>query len=343
ARTRFPGPAGPVLRRPGGAGRGPPVPGERHPGSWCAARAARRRRGALPALRRGVADQRPQPGADRRPARAHRPAGVLRQPQLAPRGGGHRRGDGARRRAPRAGLRHQRLRRLLGVPAVPRGHRPRPQGGRGRGAGAGEAAPFLRPPRVRRRERRRRARRPRPGRSGGAAGVHRALGAHLGRRDRGPAAGGRAPLLPAGHRGGPARRRRPGRGDPRRGLAVPVGPAAGAVARARRRRPRRRTARRGRARRGDRADRVRVRPRRGDLGPRHRGPRAGRGAGHGLRPRRHRRPGPAVRRHGGRADRRAHRRRRPARAGRGAAGRLRGQRRVVRAAVLRAAPPPVAL
>ena len=38
-------------------------------------------------------------------------AGVLRQPQLAPDGRGHRRGDGPRRGAARAGVRHERLRR----------------------------------------------------------------------------------------------------------------------------------------------------------------------------------------------------------------------------------------
>ena len=111
--------------------------------------------------------QRPQPRADRGHPRADGPAGVLRQPQLAPAGRGHRRRDGARRGAPGARVRHQRLRRLLGVPAVPRGHRAGPQGRRRPGAGAGEAAALLRSPGVRRGERRRRARRPRhPARRG---------------------------------------------------------------------------------------------------------------------------------------------------------------------------------
>ena len=84
--------------------------------------------------------------ADRGRAGAHGAAGVLRQPQLASAGRGHRRRDGARRGASRGGVRDKRLRRLLGVPAVPRGHRAGPQGGRGRRAGAGEAAALLRPP-----------------------------------------------------------------------------------------------------------------------------------------------------------------------------------------------------
>ena len=72
-------------------------------------------------------------------------------------------------------------------------------------------------------------------------------------------------------------------------------------------RPPRRAGRRGRAGGGRRAGRVRVRPRRGGVGPRHRGPRAGRRAGHGLRPGGHGRARPAVRGHGRRAGGRAHR------------------------------------
>ena len=86
--------------------------------------AARRGRGALPALRRRRPRSTPQPGADRgRPGARIDAAGLLRQPQLAPDGRGHRGRDGPGRGRHRAGLRHQRLRRLLGLPPVPRGHR----------------------------------------------------------------------------------------------------------------------------------------------------------------------------------------------------------------------------
>ena len=54
-----------VLRRAGGARAGDAVPGERHPRQGHPARAARRGRRALSALRRRLADQRHQPRADR--------------------------------------------------------------------------------------------------------------------------------------------------------------------------------------------------------------------------------------------------------------------------------------
>ena len=136
------------------------------------------------------------------------PAGLLRQPQLAPDGRGHRRGDGPRRRSPRAGVRHERVRRVLGVPSIPRGHRPRPQGRRRGRAGAGAAAALLRPPAVRRGQRRCGAGGLRAGRAGSAAGVHRAFGAERGRRGGRAARGGWAPVLAAGGRSGAARRRR---------------------------------------------------------------------------------------------------------------------------------------
>ena len=126
--------------------------------------------------------------------------------------------------------------------------------------------------------------------TGRAAGVHRALGAERrGRRGRARRRG-RAPLLAAGGRGGPAGRRG-GRGraeydlvwQSRSGppqvpwLAPDIIDHLDALAAA------------GVAGRGRRAGRVRLRPRRGGVGPRHRGPRAGRRAGHARSPGRRRR------------------------------------------------------
>ena len=77
-----------LVRRPRGAGRRAAVPRERHARTQRAARAAARRRPPLRAVRRRQPDQRAEPRADRRTraraARARRrPAGLLRQPQLA--------------------------------------------------------------------------------------------------------------------------------------------------------------------------------------------------------------------------------------------------------------------
>ena len=107
----------------------------------------RRRRRALPPLRRRQPDQRAEPGADRR-RRAdsrgrHRPARLLGQPQL----GALRRGRLARR-WPTDGIEHVYvlpdlgLRLVLRLPAVPRGHRP--------GPGRAGADPAPRPVRPRR-------------------------------------------------------------------------------------------------------------------------------------------------------------------------------------------------
>ena len=65
----------------------------------------------------------------------HRPARLLRQPQLAPAARRHAAGDARRRRPARAGLRHLRLQLLLGLPAVPR----EPLRTRSRPIGAGRA------------------------------------------------------------------------------------------------------------------------------------------------------------------------------------------------------------
>ena len=97
----------------------------------------------------------------------------------------------------------------------------------------------------------------------------------------------------------------------RRGLAVPVRAAVGAVAGAGRQRPPGR-ARGGRHDRGrGLADRLRLRPRRGALGPRRGGGRDRGQARAGLRPGGDRRHRPAVRPDGPPAGRGAHRRARP--------------------------------
>ncbi len=154
-----------------------------------------------------------------------------------PTGRGHGRGDGPRRRPPRPGVRHQRVRRLLGVPPVPRGHRAGPCGGGGGRAGAGAAAALLRPPAVRRGQRRRGAGRVRAGGGPGSrrcpAGVHRAFRADRGgrggraaRRRAGTATRGRSPRRRGSSRrrwgsssttscGSPGRDRRRCRGWPR--------------------------------------------------------------------------------------------------------------------------------
>ena len=186
-----------LVRRPGGARAGAAVPGERHPGPQHPAGTARRRSAALSALRRGIADQRHQPRADRTVARRTGPArpptpGLLRQPQL----GALRRRRGepdARRRNPaRRGVHHVRVGRLLELHPVRRGHRRGPRGGRPAVTRTRQAPPILRPPAAHRHVRRRY-----PGRGGDsaraaqgrrAAGVHRALGPAGRRRASRPAA-----------------------------------------------------------------------------------------------------------------------------------------------------------
>ena len=89
--------------------------GPRHP-----RRAARRGGGALPALRRRLADQRPEPRAARPAARGAAAAGLLGQPQLGPLPRRRAAADARRRRAARARVRHLGVLVLVGLPAVPR-------------------------------------------------------------------------------------------------------------------------------------------------------------------------------------------------------------------------------
>ena len=104
-------------------------------------------------------------------------AGVLGQPQLASVPRRRPAPDEGGRRAARAGVRHVRLRLVLGLPAVPRRHRARPGRGRRGRTGRRETARVLQPPRLGRaaRRARRRGDRARPGRAArpGAARLHR--------------------------------------------------------------------------------------------------------------------------------------------------------------------------
>ena len=128
-----------VLRRPRGARAGAAVPGERHPRPQHPARTPRRRRRALPALRRGLADQRHQPRADRADAGRTRPTAARTLPVYF----GNRNwepyvedtvaADARQRHSPRGGVHHVGLGRLLELHAVRRGHRP------GRAAAGGAA------------------------------------------------------------------------------------------------------------------------------------------------------------------------------------------------------------
>ena len=190
---------------------------------------------------------------------------------------------------PRARLRDQRVRRLLVVPAVPGGHR------RGPGRTSAPGAPVID---------KLRHFHDHPGFVEPHADAVRAALATL---DPARRATTRLVFTAHSHPGLDGRHRRPGRrpvrgpaaarpprlvarrGRPRPalgpGLAEPLRPAAGAVAGAGRQRPPGRAGRRGRHRRGGQPDRVRLRPPRGDLGPRQRGRGDGRGARPGLRPR----------------------------------------------------------
>ena len=87
----------------------------------------------------------------------HRPADLLRQPQLGsvPRRRAPR--DGRRRRRACARVLHVRLLVVLRLPPVPRGHLQRPAGGRAGCAGGGEDADVLQPSRLDRGQRRPRA------------------------------------------------------------------------------------------------------------------------------------------------------------------------------------------
>ena len=268
-----------VLRRPGGARRRAAVPGERHARARRAARAAGRGRRALPALRRRVADQRSRTGScsprSAEFAGTARPAGLLGQPQLAPAARRHRRGRCATTASPRAGVRHQRVRRRTRRAGSTRRTSPGP--GRRSAPGAPELDKlrhffdhpgFVEPH---------------------ADAVRAALAALAGRRGRPGWCSPRTPSrrdgrTPAGPRraagtraaagDGPAG----GRGRPRPGAGVRPGLA---VAGPGRRRCRgwsrtstttwRRSPRQGVTGGGGQPDRLRLRPPRGDLGPRQRG------------------------------------------------------------------------
>ena len=104
------------------------VPGERDPWTGRAARAAGGGGRAVPPVRRAQPDQRPEP----RPARGARcraraarprPAAVLGQPELGALRRGRAAQDHRRRAPPGAGRVGVGVLVVLGVPAVPRGHR----------------------------------------------------------------------------------------------------------------------------------------------------------------------------------------------------------------------------
>ena len=167
ALTMTPGlrrPAAAVLRRTRGAGAGTAVPGERHPRPQHPAGAPRRRRRALPALRRRVADQRHQPRADRADCGSSSTAAARRCRSTSATATGRRTsrtrsrrcattGSGAPRCSPR--------RHGAATPAARSTRRTSPGRARAVGrrrAGTGQAPAVLRPPAVGRDVRRRRSR-----------------------------------------------------------------------------------------------------------------------------------------------------------------------------------------
>ena len=237
------------------------------------------------AVRWRLADQCAEPRADRRAREGVRrhtasPADLLRQPQLAP----------VRRRR-RAAMRDDHVKRalvfatsatvvVLGLPAVPQRSRAGAHRRRRRRARAGQAAALLRPSRFHRRERRPRARRARDLARDVRAEARLVFTAHsipLAMNDAsGPRAQRSVPRAAprdgaAGHRAGARCRRRV---RPR--VAVTLRSAAGAVARAGHQRPPDGARAAGRARGRGVPDRIRLRPPRGVVGSRHRGPRDGR-------------------------------------------------------------------
>ena len=197
------------------------------------------------------------------------------------------RDDGVRRAL---GVRHQRVRRLLVVPAVPGGHRRGPGRGRPGRAGDRQAAAVLRPPRLRRAARRRgagRAGHARPGAAGHhPAGLHRPL--DPGRRwprTAGPDGGRYTAQLRETARLVPPRPPpdlpydlvwQSRSGPPQVPWLEPdINDHLAALAE------------QGVTERGGQPDRVRLRPPRGGLGPRQRGARPPPRARPGLRPGRH--------------------------------------------------------
>ena len=209
-------------------------------------------------------------------------------------------------------------RRTPGAGSTARTSPTRALAGRGHGAAPRQAAHLLRPPGLRGTVRRRHARgsRPTPRGCAGvrAAGLHHALDPpEHGGLERPNRRGLRRPAprgCAAGRRRGrrPYGLRRPSVGP---GLPVPLRRADAAVAGARRGGPPRGAGCRGRGGRRHGADRLRVRPRRGALGPRRAGHRPGGRRGSPGRAGGHAGHRPALRGHGPRARARARRGRRP--------------------------------
>nr|O07401.1 RecName: Full=Coproporphyrin III ferrochelatase [Mycobacterium avium]AAC46205.1 ferrochelatase [Mycobacterium avium] len=119
------------------------------PGAAACRGTSRPRRRTLPAFRRGVADQRHQPRADRAAAGRPEPARLLRQPQLGALRRRHGEGHTRQRDSACRGVHHLRLERLLQLHAVRRGHRPGAHRGRAGRARTGQAAAVFRPSAVR--------------------------------------------------------------------------------------------------------------------------------------------------------------------------------------------------
>ena len=191
----------------------------------------------------------------------HRPARLLRQPELAPAPHGHGRADDAGRRAPRARLPHVGVLELLRLPPVPREPLRRAGGGGPEAPGAPRLRMPFNHPGLHRGERR-------PAASGAvgreARGAHVAFTAHsipVAMAERCALRAQLAETRAARRRGG---RRRDARGR----LPEPERAAAGALARAGRPRPSARLARARGGRCGRRPARVRLRSHRGAVRPR---------------------------------------------------------------------------
>ena len=319
------GAAGARLRRPRGARRRDAVPGERHPRPRHPAGAAGGGRRALPPLRRRQPDQRPEPGAGRGAGGELADAGLDLPVYWGNRNWAPYVEDTWRQMAEDGiehayVLRHVGLRLVLRLPAVPRGHRPRPGRAGVRPDRAGradrrEAAALLRRARLRAGQRRGARRRARVAarRPAGRRPAGRDRAQHP-RRDGRRRRAGRRRLPGRAAAGRPPGRRRRGAG--------PAGSTWSGRAAAGRRRcrgwsPTSTTTCRALAAAGERAvvaaaGRLRQRPPRGGLGPRQRGAGDRRRARAGLRPRRDRRHAPGVRRVAARAARGAPGGRRPA-------------------------------
>ena len=235
-----------LVRRPGRPRRGHAVPGERHPWPRRSAGAAGRRGRALLRGRRRQPDQPAVPGpAGRDPRglpgqRAFAPR-LLGEQELDALPGRYGAGHGRRRRAACRRPGDLRLQLLLGLPAVPRGHRAGARHGRAGRAQDRQDQAFLQPPGLHRAVHREHARgaghAPRRPAGRRPPGVHGAQ--HPGRDGRGQRAGGNRALCRRADRG-----RRPGCRTDRRwhapvdaGLPEPERSALPAVARTRHPRP----------------------------------------------------------------------------------------------------------